>query len=106
LSSGRASPWGESSRPSTSASCATLTRRTSGGGSNFSSTVGESRHALARWLFFANREEFRSGDYEEIMNKASCLSLLSNAVLVWNTMVIMKIITELRPPSRPSWMRT
>ncbi len=51
---------------------------------------------MARGLFFANRGEFRSGDYEEIMNKASCLSLLSNAVLVWNTMAIMKIITELR----------
>jgi hypothetical protein len=47
-------------------------------------------------LFFANRGEFRSGDYEEIMNKASCLSLLSNGVLVWNTMAIMKIITVLR----------
>jgi TnpA family transposase len=57
---------------------------------------GESRHALARWLFFANRGEFRSGDYEEIMNKASCLSLLSNAVLVWNTMAIAKIVTQLR----------
>jgi TnpA family transposase len=42
---------------------------------------GESRHALARWLFCANQGEFRTGDYEEIMNKASCLSLLSNAVL-------------------------
>src|SRR6516165_1341318 len=57
---------------------------------------GESRHGLARWLFFANRGEFRTGDYEEIMNKASCLSLLSNAVLVWNTLAITKIITELR----------
>jgi TnpA family transposase len=57
---------------------------------------GEARHALARWLFFANRGEFRSGDYEEIMNKASCLSLLSNSVLVWNTMAIMKIIMQLR----------
>lgn len=57
---------------------------------------GESRHALARWLFFANRGEFRSGDYEEIMNKASCLSLLSNAVLVWNTLAITKIVTQLR----------
>ncbi|MGO9057155.1 MAG: Tn3 family transposase [Candidatus Binataceae bacterium] len=56
---------------------------------------GESRHALARWLFFANRGEFRSGDYEEIMNKASCLSLLSNAVLVWNIMSITKIVTQL-----------
>jgi TnpA family transposase len=57
---------------------------------------GEARHALARWLFFANRGEFRSGDYKEIMNKASCLSLLSNAVLVWNTMAITKIITQLQ----------
>ena len=48
---------------------------------------GEARHELAgRCLFFANRGEFRSGDAEEIMNKASCLSLLSNAVLVWNTL--------------------
>jgi hypothetical protein len=46
---------------------------------------GESRHALARWLFIANQGEFHAGDYEEIMNKATCLSLLSNAVLVWNT---------------------
>jgi TnpA family transposase len=35
--------------------------------------------------------EFREGDYEEIMNKASCLSLISNAVLVWNTIQIQKI---------------
>src|SRR5215470_14075469 len=57
---------------------------------------GESRHGLARWLFFANRGEFRTGDYEEIMNKASCLSLLSNAVLVWNTLAITKIVAQLR----------
>lgn len=30
------------------------------------------------------------------MNKASCLSLLSNAVLVWNTMEIDKIVHSLR----------
>jgi TnpA family transposase len=34
---------------------------------------GEARHELARGLFFANRGEFRTGDYEEMMNKASCL---------------------------------
>jgi hypothetical protein len=44
---------------------------------------GEARHELARWLFFANRGESRTGDYEQIMDKASCLSLLSNAVLAW-----------------------
>ena len=30
------------------------------------------------------------------MNKASCLSLLSNAVLVWNTYHIQKIVDKLR----------
>jgi TnpA family transposase len=46
---------------------------------------GESRHELARRLFFANQGAFRTGDYEEIMNKVSALAVLSNAVLVWNT---------------------
>jgi TnpA family transposase len=58
---------------------------------------GESRHELVgRCLFFANRGEFRTGDAEEIMNKASCLSLLSNAVLVWNTLRMTGILNQLR----------
>jgi len=58
---------------------------------------GESRHELVgRCLFFANRGEFRTGDAEEIMNKASCLSLLSNAVLVWNTIRMTQIVDQLR----------
>jgi TnpA family transposase len=61
---------------------------------------GESRHDLAKWLFFANRGVFRTGDYEEIMNKASCLSLLSNAVLVWNTIEINKMVVSLRASSQ------
>jgi hypothetical protein len=42
------------------------------------------------------RPDFRTGDYEEIMNKASCLSLLSNAVLIWNTVHIDRIVAQLR----------
>jgi TnpA family transposase len=57
---------------------------------------GEGRHQLARRLFFANQGAFQTGDYEEIMNKATCLSLLSNAVVVWNTVHMMRIITQLR----------
>jgi len=57
---------------------------------------GEFRHILAKSLFFANQGGFRSGDYEEVMNKASCLSLLSNAVLVWNTVHIACIVDQLR----------
>ena len=47
-------------------------------------------------IFFANQGDFRTGDYEEIMNKASCLSLLSNAVLIWNTVHISRITGQLR----------
>jgi TnpA family transposase len=57
---------------------------------------GEARHALARWIFFANQGEFRVGDYEEIMNKASCLSLLSNAAVLWNTVQMAGIAQQLR----------
>lgn len=57
---------------------------------------GESRHALARRIFFANQGEFKTADYEEIMNIASCLSFLSNAVLLWNTPRIYNIVAELR----------
>ena len=57
---------------------------------------GEFRHILARWIFFANQGDFRTGDYEEIMNKASCLSLLSNAVLIWNTVHMTRIAEQLR----------
>jgi len=57
---------------------------------------GEYRHKLPRWVFFANQGEFCTGDYEEIMNKASCLSLVSNAILYWNTLKIDKIVGSLR----------
>src|ERR687888_1732311 len=57
---------------------------------------GERRHQLARRLFFANQGAFQTGDYDEIMNKASCLSLLSNAVVVWNTVQMSRILADLR----------
>lgn len=57
---------------------------------------GEYRHKLPRWIFFANQGEFTTGDYEEIMNKASALSLVSNAILYWNTSRISNIVDGLR----------
>lgn len=57
---------------------------------------GEYRHGLARRVFFADQGAFNTGDYEEIMNKASCLSLVSNAILYWNTLKINGIVEQLR----------
>jgi TnpA family transposase len=56
---------------------------------------GESRHQLALRLFFANHGVFLKGDYEEIMCKSTALALLSNAVLVWNTVRMTEIINAL-----------
>jgi hypothetical protein len=38
---------------------------------------GEYWPKLPCWVFSADQGEFTTGDYEEIMNKASCLSLVS-----------------------------
>jgi hypothetical protein len=35
------------------------------------------------------------------MNKASCLSLVSNAILVWNTLQISRIVDTLRQTGNP-----
>lgn len=37
-----------------------------------------------------------SGDLNEMMNKTSCLSLLCNADVVWNTVRMQKIVEQLR----------
>jgi TnpA family transposase len=57
---------------------------------------GEARHSLARWLFFANRGDFRDGNPNEIMNKTSCLSLLCNAAVVRGTIRMQEIVYQLR----------
>jgi hypothetical protein len=56
---------------------------------------GEGRHALSKRIFFGNQAVFRTGEVEELMNKVSALSVLSNAVLVWNTIRIAEIIASL-----------
>ena len=59
------------------------------------STEGEECHALAKKLFFANQGRLRTGDRLSMMNKASCLSLLSNAVLAWNAWHMQKAVDRL-----------
>jgi TnpA family transposase len=57
---------------------------------------GEYRHTLPRRIFFADQGECTTGDYEEIMNKARCLSLVSKAILYWHTSKINDIVENLR----------
>jgi hypothetical protein len=47
---------------------------------------------LEQRLFFADQGIFHSGDYYQMMNWARCLSLLSNAVLGYNTLRIVRVL--------------
>lgn len=62
---------------------------------------GESRHQLAKHLRFAHKGEFRTGDLDVLLNQASCLSVLSNAILLSNTRQIERIIRELEAQGIP-----
>ena len=47
-------------------------------------------------LFFTNRGEFHTSDYEEIIVRRAGLSLLSNIVLEWNTIAIGNMFGQFR----------
>lgn len=62
---------------------------------------GEARNGVARHVFFGNWGQFRSGDYFKIMNHASCLSLVSNAILIYNTLHIEKMLEKAKSLGLP-----
>jgi len=57
---------------------------------------GEALHALRRFLFFAHQGQVRRGQPEDQANHASCLNLVTNAVIVWNTVYMGALIDRLR----------
>ncbi|MBI1893259.1 MAG: Tn3 family transposase [Candidatus Rokubacteria bacterium] len=63
--------------------------------------VGEERHNLAKRNFFADQGEFQKPDYEEIMNKASCLALLCNGCAVTTAIQYAGSIERLRDRGYP-----
>lgn len=57
---------------------------------------GELLHALRRYLFVANEAQIRKRQFEEQLNQAGCLNLVTNAVIVWNTVYIWEVVGQLR----------
>ena len=57
---------------------------------------GESRNGLARALFYHRLGEVRERRYEDQLNRASGLTLLSAAIVSWNTLYLEKAIAHLR----------
>lgn len=56
---------------------------------------GETLHALRQFIFFANGSQIRHRRPEDQTNQALCLNLVTNAVIVWNTVYVHKAIQRL-----------
>ena len=62
---------------------------------------GEALHGLREFLFFANRGKIRRKQEEAQANQASCLNLVTNAVVLWNTVYMGAAIDQLRKDEHP-----
>jgi TnpA family transposase len=61
---------------------------------------GESLHALREFLFVADKGVIRRKQEEAQTNQAMCLNLITNAVVVWNTVYMQAVLDSLRAEGR------
>lgn len=57
---------------------------------------GEALHALRDYVRHANHGIIRRGGDESLLNEASCLNLIVNAIIIWNTVYMQATIAQLR----------
>jgi TnpA family transposase len=57
---------------------------------------GEALHSLRRWLMFADEGQIRKSQLQDQANQASALTLVTNAIIVWNTRYMQAVIDQLR----------
>lgn len=62
---------------------------------------GESLHALRDFLFVADKGVIRRKQEEAQTNQALCLNLVTNAVVVWNTVYMQAVLDQLRTEGSP-----
>jgi TnpA family transposase len=57
---------------------------------------GEASHDLSRFLSFGKEGAMRGREFGDQLHTFTCLSILHNAVVAWNTIQIGKIVSQLR----------
>lgn len=62
---------------------------------------GESLHALRRLIFFANQGAIRRHQPDDQDVQGECLTLITNAVITWNTTYISHALDHLRRAGTP-----
>ena len=61
----------------------------------------ESLHDLRAYLMIANKGHVRRNRSEDLANQASCLNLVTNAVILWNTVYMAEVVAQLRREGCP-----
>ena len=51
---------------------------------------------MRKWLLFAEQGQIKKSQLQDQVNQASALTLVTNAVIVWNTRYMQEIIDQLR----------
>jgi len=62
---------------------------------------GEKLHDLRKLIFFANQGKIRRKQEEGMSHQAACLNLITNAVVVWNTVYMNAAIEQLKAEGYP-----
>ena len=62
---------------------------------------GESLNALRRALFFANQGHVRRAHHDDQTEQALCLTVVTNAVVLWNTIYLQDARTAMADAGRP-----
>jgi TnpA family transposase len=61
---------------------------------------GETLHSLRRYLMVAQEAQIRKRYPDDQLNQAHCLNLVTNAVVVWNTIYMWEAIEQLKREGR------
>jgi TnpA family transposase len=62
---------------------------------------GEALHDLRAYLMIANKGQLRRKRGEELVNQASCLNLVTNAIVLWNTVYMAEAVEQLKREGYP-----
>ena len=57
---------------------------------------GEALHSLRQWLMFAEEGQIKKSQLQDQANQASALTLVTNAIIVWNTRYMQAVIDQLK----------
>ena len=63
---------------------------------NIQLNKGEKLHDLRRFLFFAYQGFIQHQQDENLANQSACLTLVTNAVVAWNTVYMQEVIKKLK----------